>query len=340
MTPRALHPRIHRRSRRLLLNETTPIMHLLPRTLCLTLAVFLVLGAGYGAEATAQDLDDVEHDVEAETDTLDEGNWGFDLRAALTGSQSAYREVPGRENSLTVTGRIDGTAVRDTENWLQSHRLRLRLGAVQQGDDAFRKAEDRIDLRSALQFRGDEGFFRLFRPTIAGRLLTQFAADFERDEFPEELDTGEEEPELPVKVRSFFSPAELTQTIGLTYDGGEGFTQRLGFASRQNIEAIPRFRPLRDVSPGSLARVEFGAESETTIRQDLAENVALESQLNIFLAGSRVENPDLFWETSVFMEVTRLITVDVDLILEYDQSEVDALQVRQALSLGLSFTLI
>jgi hypothetical protein len=212
--------------------------------------------------------------------------------------------------------------------------MRWSFGIVQQDTLAIRKAEDLIRMEGALRYKGD-GFFRIFNPTIALGLRTQFAAGFNynSDPFGEGRD-------VPVKTSDLFSPATLTQSLGLTYGAGNWFFQRLSAASKETVVLIDRLRPLYDVDPTRNVLYEIGVESVTSVDREIFTNVQVQSTLTLFKAIVQPEPVDVIWETLITMQVNSWLNVGFEWVNIYDANRSEAIQIKEVLSVGISLEII
>ena len=264
------------------------------------------------------------------------------LAGKLSGSQAAYSNwQEGGLNTLAVTAATAGEARRTTANWVHRYEARLAFGLVKQDTLDLRKAEDVLRLGAALQYRGD-GFFRLFNPTVAATVRSQFAPGFNYDEVPSELQAGDAaaEYELPVKVSDFLSPGVFTQSLGLTYSVDGWFTQRLGVAAKETVVLIERLGPLYGLEPGERVLAEVGVESRSEFDREIVENVRLKSSLGLFAAFNNPDLPDLLWENVLTMQVNSWLGVDLDAVFLYDRDISSELQIREVLSLGITMVLL
>lgn len=261
--------------------------------------------------------------------------WETNVRSKLSLAQAAYSNwQEGGLSTVAISSSIDGAARRAGERWVQAYNMRLTFGMVQQDTLDFRKSEDLIRLQSSLRYQGT-GFFRVMNPTLGFALRTQFAPgfDYSGDPFGEDRDP-------PVKQSDFFSPATLTESIGLTYEPSDWFSQRLSFAGKQTVVMIDRLRPLYGVDPGNPVRLEAGAESITTLDRRLFENVRLQSSLNLFLAFNQPDQPDMIWENLITMKVNNWLNVDLEFVSVYNEDISSAVQVKEVLSVGFVFVII
>lgn len=268
-------------------------------------------------------------------DTLEVGEWSRELVGSFAGSQAGYSNwSEGGVNTLSITASLRGQALGVGARWKQKHQARLAYGAVKTDGRSYRKAVDVIHGNSAFLYQGD-GFWQTFKPTAAIDARTQFVEGLNYGENP--FDDGRP---LPVKVSGFMSPAYVSQTLGLTYERGSWFSQRLGFSSKQTIVADPDLRPLYGVDSNELALVEGGVESETSFDRIILPRTRLKSSLTLFQAFNEAELPDMYWETLLEIQANQWLTTNVSTVLVYNANVSTELQIKEVISVGVSFTLI
>lgn len=268
---------------------------------------------------------------EVDADTVQYPLWEMDLAGKLSASQARYRNwTEGGINSLASTAGITGTFQRTSADWLQTYELRLAIGVIKQDTLDLRKADDLIRLKGQVSYRGN-GFFRKYNPTAAATVRTQFAPGFNYDKNP--FGDGRSPP---VKVSDLFSPATFTQSLGLTYHADWGFKQRFGVAAKETVVMIQQFRPLYAHAPWEAVRFQLGAESQTEIDREIFNNVQLKSTLGLFAAFNQDELPDMLWENLLVMQVNEWLSADFEIVMLFDRDISDALQIKEALSIGLS----
>jgi len=302
------------------------------------LALFIVyaLLIAIVPRVSAQDVDMVAApDAQQAADTVSVAEWMTGLRFDLSATQVGFQNwAEGGVNSFSVSTRLDGHAMRGGNSWRQSYRMRLGFGLINQDGESFRKSEDIIRLAGAFLYRGED-FFQLFQPTISAELRTQFASgfNFSSDPFGEDRDP-------PVKVSEFFSPATFTQSVGLTYEPTSWFQQRLGVGAKETIVAIPRLRELYGVDPDDLIRFQVGVESTTALDVEIAENVRYISGLTLFAAFDQDDLPDMLWENQIRMSVNSFLDVRFEFTAYYDRDVSAALQLKEVLAVGVSFSIL
>ncbi|ABC45215.1 DUF3078 domain-containing protein [Salinibacter ruber] len=307
------------------------------------LCLFLV-----GLPVSAQPgLPSLPNPQESPTSDTADAEWDSELTGKISVSQAAYRNwQEGGVNSLSFTTSLDGATERKGDRWAQAYTARFALGYINQEDQEVRKAEDRIRLQANLQYQGD-GFFNTFSPTLAGDLRTQFAPGFAYSDNPYEDEAGVDpnNPRIgedpPVRTSSFFAPGTVTESIGLTYDPLDPLSLRLGVAAKQTVVAEPDFRVLYGVDPDNLVRSEAGGQFSANLDQQLSESIRYRSQLDVFFAVNQLDNPpDAVWDNVINLQVNDWITTDLEFVALFDEDTSSAIQIREAISVGVSFTLL
>lgn len=274
-----------------------------------------------------------------EADTLETGGWDVNLVGTLTGTQAAYENwQEGGLNSLAAGAGLSGEATREGDLWKHAYELRAAISLVKQDTLAVRKATDQLRLSTNLQYLGD-GWLGAWNPTVALMVRTQFAPGLAYDKIPDELNGTVTGP-LPVKVSDIFSPAVMTESVGLTFDRLDWITQRFGLAAKETVVMIERLRPLYGVALDDPVRWEAGLESRTELDREVFENVRVRSSLGLFAAFNNPDMPDLLWETVVNMKVNSWLSIDFQFDTLYDSDISDRFQIKETLALGISVAFI
>jgi len=276
-----------------------------------------------------------------EPDTLTaEDGWRSSLITQLSGSQAAFSNwQEGGINALAVSLSGDGQFDRVMGRVLMTQEARAAYGLLKQDTLDARKAEDvfRYLLTADVLTGG------VIRPTASFGLRTQFAPGY--DYSP---DVADYPVSLPIvagerlKVSDLFSPAQLTQSAGVAYVPGGGFEARLGLGLKETVVSIERLRPVFGNDLDQMVRVQAGLEAGAKLTREIAPNVILKSRLGAFQAFNQVGNvaPDIIWENTLAMKVNEFLNVSIDTATIYDQDISDDLQLKEVLSIGVSFVFI
>lgn len=256
--------------------------------------------------------------------------WTKALVVSLNAAQAAYDNwIPGGQNTLAATLRLDGRFERLGRVWDALYTARLGYGVVRLDTLALRKAEDEIRLEGTWRYLAPSGFGNL-QPTLAARFRSQFAPGYAYTTNP-----FKDGRPLPVKVSDFFAPAEFSQSAGLTYDGG-WIKQRAGFGLRQTVVTLPQYRILYGLDDDQTVRFDAGFEARTDVERTLMENVTLRSSLSLFAPVVPLRRPDATWENRLAMRVNRWLQANLEAVAVYDVTRSERVQLREAFTLGLT----
>ena len=296
----------------------------------LTLAALLAAPAAQAQEADEKPLTEAE-------------GWRTSAVFGLQGSQAAYSNwQEGGLNALAATANLNGQFSRLIGRVEQTHNVRLAFGVLKQDTLALRKADDVLRYAGTVQYRTGQ-----IRPTFALELRTQFAPGYdygpkqETYTFPDF--GGYQLPVTPgerLQTSAFFAPGYVTASLGATYEPVLWFKTRLGLGVQETVVSIRRLRPVYGNRLDQPVRTEAGLESVSELRKELFENVLLASRLGLFAAFGAADYPDAFFENTLQMKVNSVLSVQLafDALLDRDVSS--SFQLREALSVGVSFALL
>lgn len=262
--------------------------------------------------------------------------WTRRLVARASGAQAAFHNwTAGGVNTLSLTGRVEGTFDRRDRPIRQTHTVALALGGTIQQRQERRKTDDEIRLESSVRLARNTRMGTL-RPTVAVGLRTQFAAGYAYDKNPFTGTTAD----LPVKVSDVFAPAILTQSLGLTAEPARGLVQRVGVGGRQVIVAVERFGVLNGLREGRRVRGEAGLDARTDLDRRIAENVRLTASLGLFADLLRATPVDVTFESALVLRVNRWLqtNIRVQSIVDADRSR--GVQLREAIDIGLTLPIL
>ena len=265
--------------------------------------------------------------------------WRSSLTATLAGNQSAYSNwQEGGVSALAVTGTVDGQFDRVVGRVLTTQAVRLGLGVLRQDTLDVRKALDVARYEATAEIASDNPV----RPSAAFAARSQFAAGYDYDPSPERYPTLALVPGQELKVSDAFSPLVLNQSVGLAYRPGSGFVARAGLGLKETVVGIERLRPVYGNAPDQAVRLEAGVDVEAVYEREVMDNVTLRSRLTTFQGFGQIgqQAPDALFENGLILKVNDLLNVTIDAAALYDADISDDVQLREALSVGLSVTLL
>ena len=273
-------------------------------------------------------------------DTLTaEDGWIQDLGLQLAGSQAMYSNwQEGGIDAIALTAQSEGIFYRVSGAIRQAHEIRLALGGLKQDTLSFRKADDIARYALGLEYVTGGPI----RPSFSFTAKTQFVKGFDYSVDPGDYPTLPVESDGSVQVSNAFAPLTLSQSAGVVYDPGAGFTSRVGLGLKETVVVTDRLRPLYGNALDQAVRVQAGLDAELRLRRDLVENVTLTSRLAAFQAFNEIGDvePDVVFENRLRMRVNDFLNVTLDGALLFDRDVSVDLQARQSLAVGVAFTLI
>ena len=252
--------------------------------------------------------------------------WKNSLVTGLTLTQVAYRDwVQGGDNALSWTFTADGTSTMNQPETKWSNSYKLAFGQARLGNQGLRKTDDRIELESVLLYKAGI----LVDPYAGATLKTQFATGYTYDA----AGTG-------TQVSRFFDPAYLTQSVGVGYQPIKEAKMRLGLGLREVI--TNKFNQYADdpaTTEVEKTLVEGGLESVTNLDWPIDENLLLTSQLEVFAAFKKFDNPVVRNITSLTAKVSKYVVAILTVQTIKEPQVSSKPQIKETIALGLSYTI-
>ena len=260
-----------------------------------------------------------------------DSTWTTEAQGRVSFNQVGfYRWHDGGISSLALGAGISGEAKKTAEALQHQHEVRLAFGVVRQNGVDLRKSEDVIHLRNSFKFSRVPVFGQL-SPAVTLELRSQFADGFRYNDKDPTAETR--------RISGFFSPAILTQSMGLDYQANGWINLRLGVAAKQTVVTIRALRDRYKVSPDALLRWQIGASGLVIVERSVFTNVHLKSTLTLFAAFNQPA-PDMIWETLVTMKVNSWLQVNTEYTALLDKDLSPYVQQKQALTVGVSFRIL
>lgn len=264
------------------------------------------------------------------------GAWVQTAVGGLSLTQAQYDNwTGGGENTTAFKGQIKYGAVGGT-TVQQTHEAEFAFGQSRVGDQDWRKVDDliRYVFKLGYPLNGNEEYQPVF--TVDAR--TQIANGFDYS------------TEDDVLISKFLAPAFITESAGFQYKPAPWAQARLGLAARQTIVTDEDLRdpdnPAFEFTngygndPDQTLRFEAGLDLNVSAEREIFENVLLNSELSVFESFQDLSNPDIRWKNLFTFGVNRYLNATFEFEAFYDRDQSEDLQIRQVLSLGLSYTLL
>ncbi len=265
---------------------------------------FSQLQAQDDGDLTTDDRDALATRMDVEQDSTWDvgGTFGFNF------SQSYFSNwAAGGQNAIAGTALTSLYAKykKDKHQWVTT--LDMAYGLISQDDKEAIKTDDRFDLTSkyGIQAKNEKWYYSgLFN------FRTQFAPGFEIEDGVEVGD----------KISDFLAPAFSIVAIGADYNPNKKFSAFLSPAtSKLTIVTEDRLATDFGLDEGDNIRVEVGAFVKVSFKDDIFENVNLDTRMDLF--SNYVENPqnvDVNWETLITMKINNWLSTTLTTQLIYD----------------------
>jgi hypothetical protein len=256
--------------------------------------------------------------------------WVPSLVSGLNISQIAFENwSQGGENSLAYTLTADFKLGYKTERWNFRNQFKAAFGKTKLGDDEIRTTDNEFFLESVLSYH------------ILGWAVNPYFSNLVRSS----ITTGYDykiDPKL--KIADFFDPGYITQSLGFTYDTNENFQTRLGVAFQETITSTEELAAKYSDDPETLNEIEkfkfeTGIESVTDANFNLDENLLLTTKLRLFTRFEDLAIWDVRWDNTITAKVNNWLNVNLGVIVIHEVSQTKKTQLKEALQIGITYTI-
>jgi hypothetical protein len=298
------------------------------------LLLFLLLIAGVPTLLAQVEEEDKKREADlrakaekAASDTTIVQGWTHSLVAGLNVGQASYTNwEAGGENSLSYTAHLNGRSMlRGSEfDWMNTYKF--MFGQARLSNQGLRKTDDEIYFESLLMYRMSEHF----NPFASVTFRTQFAPGYT---YPDDV--------TEVQVSKFFDPAYLTQSVGMAYRPAPEVVTRLGIAAREVITSTyNKYADDSDTPEIEKTRILGGLEWVTDVKWGFYEDMEFLSRLEVFSPFESPATMSVRWDNSITAKVNDYFNAMVSVQLIYDEVVTPRTQVKEGVSLGVSYTLL
>jgi hypothetical protein len=266
-----------------------------------------------------------EQSAKANADTSKQYGWKHTASAALNLTEVSFKDwVAGGSNTLAYSVMLQGSSALTSERTIWTNNYRFAFGQARLSDQGLRKTDDDIYFESLFIYK--VGAY--VNPYGAATLRTQFAPGYNFSTTPE------------TRVSKFFDPAYVMQSAGVAYQPVPEFTTRLGVALREVVTSQYN-QYATDPSTHEVHSVwtRGGLESVSELNANVAENIQLVGRLELFAPFQSMDRIIVRNDYSIVAKVNKYVSTGLTLDLINDVNVSARTQLKQALALGLTYTL-
>lgn len=212
-----------------------------------------------------------------------------------------------------------------SDPWSFTNKLKIAYGRTKLGSDDFRTTDNEFFLENLLTY--DAGWFA--NPYFSNTVRTAIVKGYDY--------SGDEA--LPIS--NFFDPGYINQSIGLAYKASESFSTRLGLGFQETFtkDYTKYSDDLETLDEVETFRFDTGIESVSGLNLKLDDNLLFTTELRLFSAFDQLDVWDVRWDNLFVAQVTKLINVNLNILVVYDADQTLKTQVKEALQIGITYNL-
>jgi len=300
------------------------------RMLTLLPCMLLCLAGAFAQQKTQEEIERdkkfQEQASKAGPDSTLVKGWKHQAATGANLSQVSFKDwVAGGSNALAYTLWLQGSSVLTSPATIWSNTYHFAFGQTRLADQGLRKTDDDIYIESLLIYRLGSAI----NPYGAVTFRTQFAPGYD---YPA---AGQ------LQVSKFFDPAYLTQSAGVAFRPSPMFTTRLGAALREVVTSVYTQYSTDPVSKQvHTVWTRGGLESVSDVAAPLGGNVKLVARLELFAPFNSMDRILVRNDYSIVASVNPYVTTNLTFNIIQDVNVSARTQMKQALSLGLTYALL
>jgi hypothetical protein len=261
----------------------------------------------------------------SQTDSVNTENWKTSAVTGLNISQiSLSNWTQGGENSTSWTFFGSADVLYSAKPWSVKNNMKLAFGRTKLGTAQFRTNDNELYLESILSYE----IAWAVNPYFSNTVRTVLANGFDYSKTP------------TVQIAKFFDPGYVTQSLGFTYNREKIFSSRLGIALQETF--TKRYTNYVDdpkTNKVEKFKLETGIESVTEGFYTVAENMLVASKLRLFSRFNHLDVWDVRWDNTLTAKINKYFNTNLNILVIYEKSQSPKTQLKEALQLGITFTL-
>ncbi len=251
--------------------------------------------------------------------------WETSGVAAFNISQVALSNwTQGGDNSLAFNVIGNFAANYYANPWKFTNALKISFGKTKIGDQELRTADNEIFLEDILSY--SVGW--VVDPYVSNIFRTVLANGFNYDEQPF------------VQTAAFMDPGYLQQGFGFIYQTIPNWHFKLGLATKETITS--QFTSYSDdPETQDIEKFKFETGIETGIKGEatIQENILFTTDLGMFSAFENLAVWDVRWDNTLTAKISEIFNMNLNFQLLYDTDQTLKTQIKEALQIGVTYTL-
>jgi hypothetical protein len=258
-------------------------------------------------------------------DSLLKAGWNMTGVVGLNLSQSAFLNwSQGGSNSLAFSAYTNIGAIYYKEPLKWKNRLSLMYGRTRLEGEGYRTTDNDIYFESVPSI--NVGW--AVDPYVSVTFRSAITKGFDYSADPD------------TQIVDFFDPGYLSEAIGFTYDNNKIITSRLGLAFQQTFaDQFTKYTDDPETPEIENFKFETGIESVTELKYEFLENMNYYSFLRLFTRFKALDVWDVRWENILTAKINEYFNVNLNITVVHEISQTRRTQVKEALQLGISYSI-
>lgn len=258
--------------------------------------------------------------------------WFFFGQNSLIFNQSSFSNWnTGGNNNIGVIGKVNYQINYKKERHFLEYNIKMGYGFVSAAGQSTRKTEDYIDLSANYGYDLGNNYYL----STGLQFLSQFRPGYNYNITPN--------PTQSDKISSFLAPAYVNLGLGISYNPDENFqvifrplNGKFTIVAEPDLQKAGNFGLERD---GQSLRSELGAMLSAQYRINLFKDINFTNNINFFTNYLfHSERVDVGYSGVLNMKFNKWISTMVTLDLLYDHDQVQKLQIKQTLGVGIAYS--
>ncbi len=251
--------------------------------------------------------------------------WETSGVAAFNISQVALSNwTQGGDNSLAFNVIGNFAANYYSNPWKFTNSLKISFGKTKIGDQELRTADNEIFLEDILSYSVgwvvDPYISNIFRTVIAK------GYDYSAEPF--------------VQTAAFLDPGYLQQGFGFIYQAIPNWHFKMGLATKETMtNQFTKYSDDPETADIETFKFETGIEAGIKGETTLHENVLFTTDLGLFSAFENLSVWDVRWDNTLTAKFSEIFNVNFNFQLLYDTDQTLKTQIKEALQIGITYTL-
>jgi hypothetical protein len=253
--------------------------------------------------------------------------WANEWVGSLNGSQAAYSNwSQGGVNTISGTASTLYQAKFKKDKFGYGFGLNLKYGKSKINADEVRKTDDLILVKNKFTYNFDHSAW-----SGIGSLT-----------FNTQFDKGYDYEVDPAVLQSqFMAPGYFKELLGVSYQPVDYFSAEGGLGMKQTIVSETDLSTLYGLEEGENFRFEAGVSLNTGIELEVLPNFIYTGNAELFYNPENdMSYTDVVFSNELVGKINNLINTSLQFVLQYDKDYSTEVQIKQVLSLGVSFRLI